>query len=126
MDYNWKDLNDMPDELNVLFIEGFCQVPWFQNKFWTMPNDNGKKTFQFNEIFVYGAQIQCISTVKASHPMHSESTNVTPKSRVESIAPLLCSRFCCYCYCLVIVVVLFISFTNFMRFFCVSYILVFS
>ena len=89
MDYNWKDLNDMPDELNVLFIEGFCQVPWFQNKFWTMPNDNGKKTFQFNEIFVYGAQIQCISTVKASHPMHSESTNVTPKSRVESIAPLL-------------------------------------
>jgi hypothetical protein len=45
MDDNWKDLNDMPDELNVLFIEGFCQVSWFQNKFWTCPMISGIRPF---------------------------------------------------------------------------------
>lgn len=29
----WRDLKDMPEDLHVLFIEGYCQVPWMQNKY---------------------------------------------------------------------------------------------
>lgn len=35
MDDNWKQCEDQPTDIHVLFIEGFCNVPWFQNKFWT-------------------------------------------------------------------------------------------
>ena len=35
MDDNWRPLDDMPTEVSVLFIEGFCQVPFYQNEFWT-------------------------------------------------------------------------------------------
>ena len=33
------------DEIHVLFIEGFCQVPWFQNEFWKCPQIRGIRPF---------------------------------------------------------------------------------
>eukprot|EP00978_Attheya_sp_CCMP212_P022775 scaffold68492_cov52-Attheya_sp.AAC.3 len=32
-DDGWKDFNEMPDEVHVLFIEGYCQAAFMQNKF---------------------------------------------------------------------------------------------
>ena len=42
-DDKWRPLHDMPDEINVLFIEGLCSVPWFQNRFWTCPPITGDR-----------------------------------------------------------------------------------
>lgn len=51
MNDNLRDANDMPDEIGVLFIEGFCQVPWFQNKFWNCRDLMGEKPFSSTKNF---------------------------------------------------------------------------
>jgi hypothetical protein len=26
----WKDMHDMPEDIRILFIEGYCHVPWME------------------------------------------------------------------------------------------------
>ena len=51
MDDGWKDLDDRPDEINVLFIEGFSQASFYQNKFWTCPMKEGMRPFSAMKCF---------------------------------------------------------------------------
>jgi len=44
-DEGWKDLGDLPDDLSVLFIEGYCQVSWMEDKFITCPPKGGIRPF---------------------------------------------------------------------------------
>eukprot|EP00537_Pseudo-nitzschia_pungens_P017150 CAMPEP_0172405678 /NCGR_PEP_ID=MMETSP1061-20121228/67790_1 /TAXON_ID=37318 /ORGANISM="Pseudo-nitzschia pungens, Strain cf. pungens" /LENGTH=438 /DNA_ID=CAMNT_0013140965 /DNA_START=195 /DNA_END=1511 /DNA_ORIENTATION=- len=46
MDDNRRDTGEMPDEISVLFIEGYgiCG-PWFANKFWTCGHIMGQQPF---------------------------------------------------------------------------------
>ena len=51
-DDGWRDQKDMPDDLHVLFIEGYCQVPWMQNSYQTYKSfDGGNTRFKHTHIF---------------------------------------------------------------------------
>ena len=51
-DDGWKDLNDMPDDLRILFLEGYCQVPWMETSFVRCPPIGGvTRPFRPSKIF---------------------------------------------------------------------------
>lgn len=67
-DEGYRDINDMPDEIQVLFIEGFCGVPWYQNRFWTCPPMAGHRPFESTKNFrVWCTDESCLDSAEKEH-----------------------------------------------------------
>jgi hypothetical protein len=66
----WKDMYDMPENIRILFIEGYCHVPWMETSYVRCPPLDGTdvRPFRSKEVF----RVWC------TDPSYLDESNVSP------------------------------------------------